>query len=773
MKTNKSLVPHLAIYCIQYILLFASSIEGFAQTRKWQELRSPVFGANSYSNSTIYSFAEDNSFRILYAPAGKEIIRWQGGNSGWEPVGKVKPLQANGAIFSVAVDPQHNLYAAGYFDNAQGKYYVAKAAFNQNTYSNDEWIELGGANALHASGPIYSVIADAVGNIYAGGSFISSVTGSRYVAKWDGTAWSELGAGSLKANSYIYSLCIDGNNNIYAAGAFTDAVGSRYVARWNGTSWSQLGGAFAMDGDIRALVADGKGSIYAAGRFHNASGKSYVARWNGSNWQELTGLDANGDIFSLSTDGTNIYAAGDFVNATGARYVAKWDGMGWTEAGVNKPLGANNTIYATATDAAGRIFAGGDFVNQYNLNFVSHFSIADNGWIETGSNGTGTFDASQIFTIAANAKADTVYASGCLNTNGTTGYVAKWDGQKWAAQGNSVADNCIGGMVTDNAGHIYLSGAFDGFYRRHIKFWDGQSWKDPGNSKVFFAANGEPQQMKLDGAGNLYCTGPVKGSPQKYYVVKWDGLTWAELGTGINALNSDQPLSGLWVDKSGSVYVCCYKFFNWHIAKWDGSTWVLLDNAPGGADLSLEQMSTIFSDQAGSLYTDFYKWSGAYLRKWDGKKWTIINSAGVSNGIVIDKKDNWFVVAKGSVHRWDGQAWQKLGTELPGEFTAYRALYSDNNQNLYVLGQWRNGPIAIARYDAGNLAAPLISGVFSKCADAATARGKLFNPGSARIQFNFSRTVDHWLTGRQTVVLNTLPRVLLHRAGILSWPVIS
>ncbi|MBX2931553.1 MAG: hypothetical protein KF781_06395 [Chitinophagaceae bacterium] len=55
--------------------------------------------------------------------------------------------------------------------------------------------------------------------------------------------WSELGGvNSLQANNYINSICKDALGNIYTAGNFTNANGKRYVAKFNGTTWGELGG---------------------------------------------------------------------------------------------------------------------------------------------------------------------------------------------------------------------------------------------------------------------------------------------------------------------------------------------------------------------------------------------------------------------------------------------------------------------------------------------------------------------------------------------------
>src|ERR1041384_5169419 len=69
------------------------------------------------------------------------------------------------------------------------------------------WSELGGLNGLAANAFINSVCSDASGNIYAAGYFTNS-SGNWYVAKYNGSAWSELGGlNGLSANGYIQSVC--------------------------------------------------------------------------------------------------------------------------------------------------------------------------------------------------------------------------------------------------------------------------------------------------------------------------------------------------------------------------------------------------------------------------------------------------------------------------------------------------------------------------------------------------------------------------------------
>jgi hypothetical protein len=196
------------------------------------------------------------------------------------------------------------------------------------------------------------------------------------VAKWDGTAWSELGGqgelgglNGLAAYSSIESVYSDTSGNIYAGGYSSD-ISEEYnfllIAKWDGTSWSELGGknGLAANGDISSVFSDASGNIYAGGEFTNSSGNRYVAKWDGTAWSELggqNGLASNGSIFSVYSDASgNIYAGGEFKNSSGNRYVAKYNVITGTESAGGDvwemkifPNPARNEIHISQNNMAG------------------------------------------------------------------------------------------------------------------------------------------------------------------------------------------------------------------------------------------------------------------------------------------------------------------------------------------------------------------------------------------------------------------------------------
>jgi hypothetical protein len=340
-----------------------------------------------------------------------------------------------------------------------------------------QWNELGsGSSALKANEVIDAMVIDAASNVYIGGRF-TNTTGNKYVAKWNGTNWSELG--SLAANGDIYAMTKDKSGAIYAGGGFKNGAGKRYVAKWNGSTWAETGTGTAglnAQNDVLCMAADAAGNVYAAGKFVNSGPlNSYVAKWDGSSWTELggvgaTSLKANAMIQTITTDAAgNVYAAGAFTNASGRYYVAKWDGTAWSEVGA---LNANSQIYKIATDAAGNLYAAGNFTNLAGMR-----------------------------------------------------YVARWNGTSWSELGTGLpASEVISAMTVSVTGKVYVGGYYykTSTYDAFVSEWDGSSWTTLGTGADRLRTNGGAiGSLAFSPAGFLYATGTMTNSSLNPYVAKY------------------------------------------------------------------------------------------------------------------------------------------------------------------------------------------------------------------------------------------------------------
>lgn len=588
------------------------------------------------------------------------------------------------------------------------------------------------------NGNIFATTVDRSEHIYAGGNFKNS-SNNNFVATWNGTNWIEIGSGTrrLNANGAILTLA-SYNDTIYAAGAFTNSLGRYYVAKWDGNSWSQLDSNASLHADefIYAITVDKVGNVYAAGSFSNAAGKYYVAKWNGSTWGELgsgtNALNANGVIYAVTTDANNnVYAAGYFTNSNNKRYVAKWNGTSWSElGGGTNALNANDYIDCLAADANGNIYAGGNFSNSNGECYLAKWTGTN--WVEVGAGVSVLHANSVIKTIAVKNEAE-IYVAGMFTDFGGNYYVARYNGSTWSAVNAPLSSLQTNGDIEsisiDGAGNIYAGGKFlNKASHSYIAKWGGAGWEELG-------AMGDPlyssniSQVIADSAGNVYVTDRtyIQNYGDSYSIKAWNGKTWKELTLPDSLRLFVSGVHSMALDSKGKLCVTGRKmgvsYYDCVLA-WDGSKWEIMEDVPNSlrADNSnpVYGINEIETDRQGNVYVSGKFMDSTYgvcsIAKWDGRKWKRLPGfanyikefcvAGDGNiyayGDFSDEYGRAVIVNYNETKRiyW---AEVKNGTNrfgVPG-FNVFSALATDNQNNLYVNGNFTNttGSRYIAKWD--------------------------------------------------------------------------
>jgi hypothetical protein len=367
------------------------------------------------------------------------------------------------------------LYVAGSFVHAKGVIVNKIVAWNGTAWLP---LRAGGTVGLPQGGGAFALAVfddDGPGPnkpaLFVGGSFTDiGALNVNNIAKWNGTNWSRLAEGVLPAAVWALAVHDEDPNDtafpaLFVGGTFQVAgtTNARRIAKWSGSAWSQLGEG--MDNGVYALISfddDGPGpeypGLYAAGGFQRAGGTSAnrVARWNRVG-QNLRWWSLNGPIF----DGVNntawalgvhdvdgggpkvpsLFVGGNFTSAGGnqANRIAEWswDGvkMVWSPLGTGIPED-NRTVWSLASfdvDADGsapaELHVGGNFTMAGGVTVNNIGKWNGSVWSALGTGVDGDVRTLTVFDDDANQpNLPGLFVGGELTSAGgkACGNVAKW-----------------------------------------------------------------------------------------------------------------------------------------------------------------------------------------------------------------------------------------------------------------------------------------------------------------------------------------------------------
>lgn len=289
-------------------------------------------------------------------------------------------------------------------------------------------------------------------------------------------------------------------------------------------------------------------------------------------------------------------------------------------------------------------------------------------WNATFADNAGPKGSIQALAMWDDGSGEALYA-GASNTSSSgpftaaggiaMGYIGRWNGTSWSPLGTGL-DGPVS-QIVPFGDELIVSGQFQtagGLIVNGIASWNGQRWRRFGNQP-------SPAALAIfQGAlvGALPAQNPVGSSV--YVVVRWNGVSWDELGPGM-----EQPISAL-VDFNG-VLVAGGNFSTAggvqarFIAQWTGSQWLPIGNGLNGWVTSL----TVHQGQlvAGSRYGLMVGQNS--IARWDGNAWTSPGTLqgraytlAVWNGDLIVGGNN----PNGYLMRWSGANWDPMAGNTDG-----------------------------------------------------------------------------------------------------------
>lgn len=496
----------------------------------------------------------------------------------------------------------------------------------------------------------------------------------KYIARWDGKAWSELGEG---VNGLVYAIATT-DTDLYAGGAFTKAGGlpANHMARWDGEKWHPLGQG--LNGSVYAIAIDGN-DVYAGGYFFRAGGlpASHVAKWDGTRWSHLS-VGPNNWVHSLVMLDGELYAGGLFtkVDTMDANYIAKWDGSRWSRVG----SGTDYWIMALVAHE-GALYAGG------------------------------------YFTAAGGKPAS---------------HIAKWDGKQWAEVGAGVDGNVY--ALATGTGKLYVGGEMrraGGLLVDRVAAWDGATWAPLGGGvdDWVWAIAPAPQAAAAAPAppGDVFVGGWFLAARNKTeqlldtrHIARWDTKAeqWAALGGGtdgtVYAIDFGKDVIYAGGDFKTAFNSDFSKVAANNIAVWDGKNWNPLGGGFNGVVYDIAYNSADDSLYAVGWFTKAYNFLEAdgqqqpaeaetieievnRVARWKGSKWEPLDG-GVNNrafNVMLDG-DKVYVAGDFSMAgdvvtyrtvTWSGGQWQRFGPEWNNRVYALEK----SQQGIFVGGMFSSG----------------------------------------------------------------------------------
>ena len=229
----------------------------------------------------------------------------------------------------------------------------------------------------------------------------------------------------------------------------------------------------------------------------------------------------------------------------------------------------------------------------------------------------------------------------------------------WTAVGSDETNfDAITALAVGPNGWLYVGGEFQNFRgipeADAVAAWDGTRWMALGSDGLGNGAirsDGEVLDLHFDGAGNLYVGGYVglRGSTATG-VLRWDGSSWTELGTGVDGLvasmatdSSDNLVVAGDFQHAGGVSAEA-------MARWNGTSWSAvssfdLDYVWGVAVDGNDIIISSESENIGGIA------EADYVARWDGSQWHALGSDGAGDGFIDEVSYSLRVEGSGAGRR--------------------------------------------------------------------------------------------------------------------------
>ncbi|MBL9144509.1 MAG: choice-of-anchor D domain-containing protein [Verrucomicrobiaceae bacterium] len=225
---------------------------------------------------------------------------------------------------STLVVHQGELYSSWWTDTPAPPY-----PLTVDRWTGSAWVTVGNLEGASNGSPV-----SIGGMLYVWGDIsVANGTPINYIAKWNGTTWSDAGAGiPLNANSSVWAMC-QVSGTLYATTNTSEIISGNQVQhsdilQWNGSAW--VTHSSHISPAVTCMIAVGD-DLIIGGSINSVNGvptSNNVLRWSGSAWTAL-GTGVTGGVNVLKYTHGLLYAG----TQVDSEFLREWNGSTWEEVG--------------------------------------------------------------------------------------------------------------------------------------------------------------------------------------------------------------------------------------------------------------------------------------------------------------------------------------------------------------------------------------------------------------------------------------------------------
>lgn len=372
--------------------------------------------------------------------------------------------------------------------------------------------------------------------VFAGSGGISGNTALLRVVGWDGSIFSPASGINGTINDVATIPNESGSDDLVIVGAFTAdaALGTPLmsVARWNGSAWSQVGdGLRAGTNDVAtATNASGQTTIYASGTFTlglNGQSLSKLAQFTGGTWRPV-GQGVDGSVSDIevmrNSDGAEeLYVAGTFstVGTPSISNLARWNGQAWSALGDGPGAGVTAITVIRRAGQPDRLLV----ATSLSMTITRLQEWDGSTWTFLADIAASTITDLNLFPVCGEgdelfvsgvmtAEQGIAYASRLTNCGWTIRYPAAWPEARLARNFAYDSDRGVLVLVSGSAGAVLSdTWEFNG------EFWTKRNISSPpGVYRSSMAYDPIRQKMVIYGGYDGVSVGSTTW--------EYDGVTW-------------------------------------------------------------------------------------------------------------------------------------------------------------------------------------------------------------------------------------------------------